>query len=119
MLALEFFTWWYSQGWLKRWQGIITYAHKTSQAFSTRTLVRTLFEPWRRIISYPGAGLSNHLRATFDNLFSRIIGFCVRVIVITFSGILLVFIMLIGTSVALIWPFIPFIALALLIKGVF
>ena len=118
MLALEFLTWWYGQGWLRRWQGIITYTHKTTQAFSIRILARTLFEPWRRIISYPGAGLSNHLKAMVDNLFSRIIGFCVRIIVIIISGITLIFITLVGTSVALIWPFLPFIPLALLIKGV-
>jgi hypothetical protein len=54
-----------------------------------------------------------------DNLFSRLIGFFVRVIVIIFSGITLIFITLVGTCLALIWPLLPFIALALLIKGVF
>jgi len=119
MLALEFFTWWYGQGWLKRWQGIGSYVHKTTQAFSIPILVKTLFDPWRRIISYPGAGLSNHLRAITDNLFSRVIGFCVRVLVMIFAVIILIFITLFGICLALIWPFLPFIALGLIVRGVF
>ncbi len=119
MLALEFFTWWYGQGWLKRWHGIGSYIHKTTQIFSVSILARTLFEPWRRIISYPGPGLSNHLRAMTDNLFSRVIGFCVRVLVIIVAGITLLFITLVGISLALIWPFLPLITLILIFRGVF
>lgn len=119
MLALEFFTWWYGQGWLKRWKGIGSYIHKTTQAFSISILARTLFEPWRRIISYPGPGLSNHLKAMTDNLFSRVIGLCVRILVIIAAGIMLLLIILVGTSLALIWPFLPFVALALIFRGVF
>jgi hypothetical protein len=119
MLALEFFTWWYGQGWLRRWQGIGYHIHKTTQAFSVPTLLKTLFEPWRRIISYPGAGLNDHVRAMIDNLFSRLVGFCVRVLVMIFAGLMLLFIFLIGVSLALIWPFLPFAVLGLIIKGVF
>jgi len=118
MLALEFFTWWYGQGWLRRWRGIGYHIHKTTQVFSILILLKTLFEPWRRIISYPGEGLNNHLRAMVDNLFSRIVGLCVRVLVIIFAGLTLVFIILIGVSLALIWPLLPFAVLGLIIKGV-
>jgi len=119
MLALEFFTWWYSQGWLRRWQGIGHHISKTTQVFSIPTLLRTLFEPWRRIISYPGAGLGNHFRAMIDNLFSRLVGLCVRILVIIFAGLMLLFIALAGVILALLWPFLPFVVVGLVIKGVF
>jgi len=119
MLALEFFTWWYGQGWLRRWQDIASYVRKTSQTFSVNILARTLFAPWRRIISYPGEGLNNHLRAMVDNLFSRLIGFCVRVLVIIIAVIALIFVLIVGITSAVIWPFMPLVPLFLLIKGVF
>lgn len=119
MLALEFFTWWYGQGWLRRWQGIGSQFKKTTQTFSISILARTLFEPWRRIISYPGAGLSNHFRALIDNLFSRLVGLCVRILVMIFAGLMLIVIATIGVALALIWPFIPLVAVGLIVKGVF
>lgn len=119
MLALEFFTWWYSQGWLRRWQGIGYHINKTARIFSIPVLIKTLFEPWRRIVSYPGAGLSDHLRATIDNLFSRLVGLCVRVLVLVFAGLMLLFIALFGLASALVWPFLPLLVVGLLIKGVF
>jgi len=119
MLALEFFTWWYGQGWLRRWQGLGSQIKKTTQTFSLPILLRTLFEPWRRIISYPGAGLSNHFRALIDNLFSRVVGLCVRILVMITAVLILLFIVTIGVALALIWPFIPLIVVGLVIKGVF
>ena len=104
---------------MRRWQSIGDYTRKTTQLFSVSILIRTLFEPWRRIISYPGAGLSNHFRAMIDNLFSRLVGFCVRMLVMALTAIILIFIVLIGLTLVIIWPFLPFIMLGLIIKGVF
>ena len=60
--------------------------------FSVIQLTRTLFAPWRRIITYPGASIDEKFKAWGDNVFSRMIGFVVRlgVLIAAFFASLLV-----------------------------
>jgi hypothetical protein len=78
MLALEFFTWWYSQGWSLLVHNAKHRLVRTSHLFSLPVLIRTLFAPWKRITTQPGAGLEAHVQAATDNFVSRCIGFVVR-----------------------------------------
>jgi hypothetical protein len=117
MLVLSFFSWWYGAGWKQLAHGIQNSFIKVSQAFSATSLLRTLFAPWRRIVSYPGAGLSEHMRATLDNLVSRCVGFVVRILVLLSAGIIISIVAVFGFIGLLLWPFVPLVPLAGLIGG--
>lgn len=88
-----------------------------SHAFSVPILLRTLFAPWRRIITYPGSSLEAKVRAFGDNIVSRAIGFVVRLLVLltafVMSGLALIF----GLLALILWPLIPLAVVALLVKG--
>jgi hypothetical protein len=86
--------------------------------FSIGILVHTLFSPWRRIITYPGAGLDARLRAFGDNLVSRAVGFTVRFFVLLAAALAFVFVAIMGVLELLIWPLLPLLAAALIVKGV-
>lgn len=85
--------------------------------FSTTILLRTLFSPWRRIITYPGAGLDARLRAFGDNLVSRCIGFTVRSFVLLAAAIAFLVIGAASIAEIVIWPLIPVLAAGLIVKG--
>ena len=117
MLVLDFFTWWYGRG----WAGILISTKRRllhlSRLFSITTLLNTLFAPWRRIISYPGAGLDAHMRAILDNLVSRCIGLVVRLFVLLAAGCSLVGVLVISGVELILWPFIPIAAVVLIVMG--
>ncbi len=75
MLALEFIAWWYGQGWVLQIQNARKRLVRTSHLFSLPILLRTLFSPWKKIITDPGAGMEEHVRAATDNIVSRLVGF--------------------------------------------
>ena len=75
--------------------------------FSVNQLLKTLFAPWRRIISYPGASLDERFRAWGDNLFSRMIGFVVRFFVLLTALLSLALIMALTVVELIVWPLLP------------
>ena len=117
MAILSLFGWWYSQG----FKSAVIHAgeriSKTFQLFAIPILLRTLFAPWRRIVTAPGAGLDAHIRAAIDNMVSRVIGFLVRILVLV-AAVLLLFLASIASLLEILsWPLIPIIGPLLIIKG--
>jgi hypothetical protein len=117
MLALELFTWWYGQGWAAAAQNTRKMLMSILHAFSVLILLRTLFAPWRRIITYPGASLEAKLHAFGDNIVSRAIGFVVRLIVLLTAFLMSAVALITGIAGVILWPLVPPGALLLLIKG--
>ena len=117
MLVVEFFSWWYSRG----WQGIIAGAkHRLEgvmEAFSISTFLRTLFAPWRRIVTAPGRGLDAHVRAALDNSVSRLIGFIIRLAVLLAAGVMLVLFSIGSVLLIILWPCLPPLSVGLIIWG--
>ncbi len=107
MLILSFFSWWYSRGWQQVALDFRPRLRGVMNAFSARQLLRTLFEPWRRIITYPGASLEERFRAWGDNLFSRMVGFVVRFFVLLATLVTLVLVALLTAIELVIWPLLP------------
>jgi hypothetical protein len=118
MLVFQMLSWWYGQGWRRvavdSQQRLVTVSH----IFSVPILLRTLFAPWRRIVTYPGAGLDAKLRALGDNLVSRAVGFSVRIMVLVAAGLILGLTASFGIVFVLLWPLLPVAIPALLLKGV-
>lgn len=117
MLAVAFIRWWYGAGWRNLAHHVRRRSQRTVDSFSVPTLARTLFAPWKRIVTAPGAGIDAHLRAIGDNLISRLVGFTVRLTVLFSAGISLVIILLIGLLQLVFWPLLPPAAIVLIIGG--
>jgi len=117
MFMLGLISWWYGRG----WAGVLTSTQRRlstlSDMFSIKILLNTLFAPWRRIITYPGAGLDARLRAFGDNLVSRCIGFTVRSFVLIAAAVAFLFTCAVGITELILWPLLPFICVALIVKG--
>ena len=118
MLAVSFFSWWYGRGWSRvaaafgqRLQGVM-------ETFSVTQLLRTLFAPWRRIITYPGASLVEKWRAWGDNLFSRVVGFVVRLLVLLAALLTVIVVAVLGAFEIIIWPLLPLLIPLCVILGV-
>ena len=118
MFIASFFSWWYTKGWIGVANSFESRLISVANTFSVNQLLRTLFAPWRRIISYPGAKFDDKLRAAFDNLFSRSIGLIVRLLVL-FTALIFAFLITIVTAIEFIlWPILPFAFIILLVVGV-
>jgi hypothetical protein len=103
-MLLEFLTWWYSKGWLDFVKKINQWITGIWRMFSVSILLKTLFQPWKRIISPPGKSLDAIVRAMIDNLVSRVIGFTVRMLVLTAALIVTSMAAMVGGAVSLGWP---------------
>jgi hypothetical protein len=72
--------WWYGAGWKQQIALVGTRASKVAKAFSGGAILRTLFSPWKQIVSGTDrdAAIGDKLRAMLDNIISRFVGFMVR-----------------------------------------
>jgi hypothetical protein len=107
MLVLSFFSWWYGRGWKQVLDSFEPRLRGFMDIFSVNQLLKTLFAPWRRIISYPGASLDERFRAWGDNLFSRMIGFVVRFFVLLTALLSLALITALTVVELIVWPLLP------------
>lgn len=117
MLAISMLTWWYTKGWANVLASLSARLRKAYETFSVSMLLRTLFSPWRRIISVPGKRLIDHLYATLDNLVSRFVGFFARLFVLIAALVSLVFILLVSLLELIFWPLLPVAVIMCLIAG--
>jgi hypothetical protein len=117
MLAVAFVRWWYGAGWKQVMANVQLRLKRTADSFSIQTLVRTLFAPWKRIISTPGSGIDAHLRAIGDNMVSRAVGFTVRLTVLFTAGLCLLVLWVAGILQIILWPVVPLAAVGLIIRG--
>jgi hypothetical protein len=118
MLFLEFFKWWYGVGWQKAIRGAVGLIKKVELSFSISVLLKTLFAPWKRIITPPGRALEDKLSAMLDNLVSRTVGFFVRVFSLITAIILMAVAAFVGIVIALCWPLIPLLIVLSAVRAV-
>lgn len=117
MLLLDFFTWWYSRGWVAVLKNNQRLLQHTVRFFSVRLLLRTIASPWRRIITYPGASLDAKLRAFGDNLFSRLVGLVVRSVMLLVAAISAGVVAVYSVVTLAAWPLLPLAVPAMIILG--
>jgi hypothetical protein len=117
MLVLELFSWWFGQGWQQVAKNSGRRLVRVANLFSVPILLRTLWAPWRRIITYPGASIDAKLRAMGDNLVSRFIGFTVRLLVLLTAAIMLIGLCVVGVISIILWPLVPFLIAGLILKA--
>lgn len=117
MLALSFFQWWYGPGWSRF---ISSWSHDVRRiwlGFSGPLLLRTLFSPWRRIITAGGGSFDQRMRAAVDNTVSRFVGLLARTTVV-FAAVTLIGLRTAAAAVQTVaWPVLPFLPLVVLFAG--
>ena len=118
MLTISMFVWWYSEGWTQVFGSLNRRLRKTLTLFSVGTLIRTLFAPWRRIMSAPAKGIRGHLYAALDNLVSRCVGFVVRFFVLLAGLIMLALVATASILEIIIWPLLPVTGVVCLVLGI-
>jgi hypothetical protein len=118
MLIVAFFSWWYGKGWAQVSSSFIPRLESVASVFSVNQLLHTLFAPWRRIITYPGASLEEKFKAWADNILGRTIGMVVRLFVL-FAALVVAVLVSFATLIELVlWPILPFGVLAFIILGI-
>jgi hypothetical protein len=117
MLVVAFIQWWYGPGWRDASSRLLAKIHETYLNFSMPILLRTMFAPWRRIITPPGGSLEQRVRALLDNTVSRLVGFAVRLIALIAACVLIALYTLIGGLIVLLWPVLPILGPALVVGG--
>jgi hypothetical protein len=82
------------------------------ETFSTGDLARTLFAPFRQTYAGQIKGpLGVQIRAFFDRLISRVIGFIVRMVLISMSLVAMLVVLLTAIIGLVVWPLIPLLPL--------
>jgi hypothetical protein len=117
MLISSFFSWWYGDGWRQVLQSLNIRISSVFEFFSVKQLFRSLFEPWKQIISYSGVGIDSKFRAMADNFFSRTVGFVVRSLVLLTAMLATLVICLLTIVEMVLWPLLPLCIPAGLILG--
>jgi hypothetical protein len=92
--------------------------NKTLNMFSASSILRTLFAPWRRVMTNPGDDISTRVKAMGDNLVSRGVGFTVRLFTLLIAGLLLVVVGIVNVCLIIIWPFLPLAIVLAIVKGI-
>lgn len=118
MFIMAFLSWWYGDGWLKIAANLDGHIKGVLNAFSVNQLLHTLFAPWRRIVSYPGASLSDKFHAWSDNLFSRTIGFVIRLMVILAALLTVIAVTFLNLIEFMAWPLLPVGIIGFVIAGI-
>ncbi|AKM81965.1 TPA: hypothetical protein DD449_05400 [Candidatus Berkelbacteria bacterium] len=115
---ITYFSWWYYDEPLYLWRSIKIITKKFLSSFSIAVLLRTLFDPWKKDVVYlENASLDARFKAMVDNLFSRCIGFVVRIFTILIGLALTTIVFVLLTIGFIVWLLMPAIILVLIISG--
>jgi len=108
MFLVDILSWWYSGGWINRVRMMRDRLMNSADFFSVSLLISTLFAPFRQISANDTAvTFSDHVKAFFDKLLSRCIGFIVRSSMIIL-GLVTMFLQVIsGIVILLFWLIVP------------
>jgi ATP-dependent Clp protease ATP-binding subunit ClpC len=117
MLILDYFIWHYTRA-IK--QGIIIWKNLLwflNNFFSLKLLLKTLFQPFKRLQEYRGKGfdLQRFFETLIINIMMRLVGFLMRSIVIILGIIIETFALLGGIIALIFWIFLPLLIFPLIL----
>jgi len=78
------FAWWYGRGLTRLFQFLGALFSYTANLFSIKSLLKTLFSPWKKMVGERQKGIEGLKLWLLDNFVSRTVGFVVRVMMIIF-----------------------------------
>lgn len=116
-MIIELLRWWYGPGWLSQVGRITTRTRNVAHAFSTVVLLKTLFAPWRRIVTSGGKSIDAKMQAVIDNFVSRTVGFFSRLIVLIAALVMVSGTFVMSLLIVLIWPLLPLSVIGFVVRG--
>jgi hypothetical protein len=117
-MIFQMLRWWYGTGWLEATHRITSLPLGVERHFSVSVLARTLFSPWRRIVSMGGRGLDAKVRDGLDNFVSRCVGFVVRFFVLLTAMLGMLGAFLLGLAATVAWPLLPIAIVYCVVRGI-
>jgi Flp pilus assembly protein TadB len=109
------FSWWYSKGLLDLVDFIKSIFIFTLSSFSIKTVIKTFFSPWKKMVEPRKAGLDGFRDWLVDNLVSRGVAIVLRLFLIVACLVVLVMVGLLSLVFFISWLIMPVILLAALI----
>lgn len=90
-----------------------------SNFFSIRTLLSSLFAPWERLGEehHKGEGIGGFASTLVVNTIMRIVGFCMRIVLITIGTFCYVLTVILSIVSIVLWPLLPFVVILLFVFG--
>lgn len=108
MRVWAFLSWWYGQGWLGESKLQSRRLARVESYFGFRTLLTTLFQPFRQIdAGQRRGGLGVQMRAWLDRTISRVIGAGARLVLLVIGSLWWLVSALMSAGWLLIWPLLP------------
>jgi hypothetical protein len=117
-MIFQMLRWWYEAGWLQAIHRITSWPLGVERHFSVSLLAKTLFAPWRRIVSGGGRSLDAKIHDALDNFVSRCVGFVVRFMVLLAALAGMLAALVFGTLSAIVWPLLPLFVIYCLIRSI-
>jgi len=116
---ITYFYWWYFEEPEYIWRAIRIITKKIFFSFSVPVLLRTLFDPWKRDVTYvENASLQELFNIWLGNFISRLVGFVVRTFTILIGFVLTVLAFIVLLAFILIWFLMPIFIILLIINGI-
>src|ERR1044072_5596159 len=113
MFIMGLLSWWYGAGWRGRVVMLREKLASTMDYFSIDLLLKTFFSPFRQISAGRVDGpLAVQMRAVFDRLISRMIGAMIRFVMVITGILAIIFHVVIGASLVLLWAVVPLLPVA-------
>ena len=121
MAIAEMFLWWYTHGWSIFTKKVQNFFLSITDFFSMKSLIRTLFQPFRQI-SAGSSNINSSLDLKFqmfiDRLVSRLVGFFTRFLLLIVGCVIITIGGAICLSLIIFWPLIPFTPIAGIILSI-
>lgn len=117
VMVFEFLRWWYGPGWVDAWRKAGFLVVGIERAFSITILLKTLFLPWKQIVSLPGRSIEEKIKAGIDNLISRMVGFFARLTALLAALVLGALCAVVGFLAAVLWPLLPLVFIYLVFRS--
>ncbi|MEK7644970.1 MAG: hypothetical protein AAB391_01410 [Patescibacteria group bacterium] len=120
ILSWQYLQWHYSRAFAEMFRIIGRAYWFEYHFFSVGILLRSFFEPWKRLGEEKGEKfkLEQWLQATVINTLMRLIGVTLRAMILMFALAVCVLTTLVVALFVAMWCLLPFIILALFVRGV-
>ena len=111
-LVLDYFIWWYSDGFIRLLKYLKAYIVILADNFSVRIILRTFFQPWKRDVTpTKGLSLDKRFQVWVWNLIARGFGMIIKGVTFLIFLVFFIILVVIELLAIIIWLLFPIIIL--------